>query len=35
MTLTGPGGVGKTRVALAADAEALPTFADALFFVDL
>ena len=35
VTLTGPGGVGKTRVALAAGAEALHSFGDGVFFVDL
>ncbi|CAN5590046.1 hypothetical protein BH18ACT16_BH18ACT16_10930 [soil metagenome] len=35
VTLTGPGGVGKTRVALAAGAEALHSFDDGVFFVDL
>ncbi|HEX2032401.1 MAG TPA: adenylate/guanylate cyclase domain-containing protein [Actinomycetota bacterium] len=35
VTLTGPGGTGKTRVALQAAAELLPGFADGAFFVDL
>jgi predicted ATPase/class 3 adenylate cyclase/Tfp pilus assembly protein PilF len=35
VTLTGPGGVGKTRVALAAGAEMLRSFEDGVFFVDL
>ena len=35
VTLTGPGGVGKTRVALAAGAETLHSFDDGVFFVDL
>ncbi|CAN5480645.1 hypothetical protein BH20ACT21_BH20ACT21_23380 [soil metagenome] len=35
VTLTGPGGVGKTRLSLAAGAELLPSFDDGVFFVDL
>ena len=35
VTLTGPGGVGKTRVALAAGAKTLHSFDDGVFFVDL
>ncbi|MCA1705881.1 MAG: adenylate/guanylate cyclase domain-containing protein [Actinobacteria bacterium] len=35
VTLTGPGGVGKTRVALAVGQELLPSFPDGVFFVDL
>jgi predicted ATPase/class 3 adenylate cyclase/Tfp pilus assembly protein PilF len=35
VTLTGPGGVGKTRVALAAGTEALHSFDDGVFFIDL
>ena len=35
VTLTGPGGVGKTRLSLAAGAELLASFDDGVFFVDL
>ncbi len=35
VTLLGPGGTGKTRLALAVGAEALPSFPDGVFFVDL
>jgi predicted ATPase/class 3 adenylate cyclase len=35
VTLTGPGGTGKTRLALAAGNELLPSFSDGVFFVEL
>ncbi len=35
VTLVGPGGTGKTRLALAAGAELLSSFTDGVFFTDL
>jgi predicted ATPase len=35
VTLTGPGGVGKTRLSLAAGVELLPSFDDGVYFFDL
>jgi predicted ATPase/class 3 adenylate cyclase/DNA-binding CsgD family transcriptional regulator len=35
VTLTGPGGIGKTRLALQAATEMLDTFTDGVYFVDL
>lgn len=35
LTLTGPGGVGKTRLAIAAGSESLKNFSDGVFFIHL
>src|SRR5690606_22112063 len=35
ITLTGPGGVGKTRLAIAGAGDALPSFSDDVHWVDL